>query len=91
MHLEQLVAHSKLPTVLSISALLLFVTPSMVSMCLRITCAAPPALRGSEESIKAAAAKVAAAVGADGLQLLVNNAGIGSSAPAECLSLQEFR
>ncbi|WIA12060.1 hypothetical protein OEZ85_012137 [Tetradesmus obliquus] len=45
----------------------------------------------SQESIQAAAQVVAAAVGADGLQLLVNNAGIGSLAPAECLSLQEFR
>ncbi|WIA32194.1 hypothetical protein OEZ86_003043 [Tetradesmus obliquus] len=45
----------------------------------------------SEESIKAAAEVVAAAVGADGLQLLVNNAGIDSLAPAECASLQEFR
>jgi NAD(P)-dependent dehydrogenase (short-subunit alcohol dehydrogenase family) len=55
-------------------------------------CSAPTALHhGSEESIKAAAQQVAAAVGTYGLQLLVNNAGIGSLAPAECLSLQEFR
>lgn len=43
------------------------------------------------ESVAAAAQEVAAAVGSTGLQLLVNNAGIGALAPAECVPLEDYK
>jgi NAD(P)-dependent dehydrogenase (short-subunit alcohol dehydrogenase family) len=43
------------------------------------------------ESIDAALQQVQAAVGSSGLQLLVNNAGIGMVSPVEFFDMQGFR
>jgi hypothetical protein len=43
----------------------------------------PPPNKNSDESVRAAAKAVAAAVGADGLQGLINNAGVSMSYPVE--------
>jgi NAD(P)-dependent dehydrogenase (short-subunit alcohol dehydrogenase family) len=44
-----------------------------------------------QESIAAAQQQVQDAVGASGLQLLVNNAGIGMVSPVEFFEMQGFR
>lgn len=44
-----------------------------------------------EDTITKAAQKVSAAVGDEGLQLLINNAGLMQLAPLECLDLSEVK
>lgn len=44
-----------------------------------------------QASLQAAKQLVGAAVGVDGLQLLMNNAGVGMVAPVEFFPLDEFR
>jgi len=45
----------------------------------------------SMENVTAAAQQVHAAVGSSGVQLLMNNAGVGVVAPVEHLPMTEFR
>lgn len=63
----------------------------MALVVLPVTACDRPSVACSEQSITAAQQEVVQQLGGAGLNLLVNNAGLGLVAPAECVPLQAWR